>query len=43
MDNWFTSLSLAEKILKNPVTLTIVGTVRGNKREIPSELLQLHL
>ncbi|XP_032420180.1 piggyBac transposable element-derived protein 4-like [Xiphophorus hellerii] len=34
MDNFFTSVPLAEKLLKN--NLTIVGTLRQNKPDIPS-------
>ena len=33
MDNWFTSSSLADKLLEN--NTTIVGTLRSNKRDIP--------
>ncbi|GBL77143.1 hypothetical protein AVEN_12775-1 [Araneus ventricosus] len=41
MDNWFTLIPLAEKLLMSPMNLTILGTVQKNKREIPPELLQL--
>lgn len=38
MDNWFTSIPLAHKMLAD-YNLTIVGSVRKNKREIPPSLL----
>ncbi|CAK1589639.1 unnamed protein product [Parnassius mnemosyne] len=45
MDNWFTSVPLAEDLLTNH-NLTVVGTLRKNKPEIPSEFkrkgLQVH-
>lgn len=37
-DNWFTSIPLAKSLLLEPYKLTIVGTLRANKREIPEEL-----
>lgn len=37
VDNWFTSVKLADDLLKQK--LTLVGTIRTNKREIPPELL----
>ncbi|GBO16763.1 hypothetical protein AVEN_35239-1 [Araneus ventricosus] len=40
MENWFTSIPLAEKLLTSPMNFTILGTVRKNKRAIPPELLQ---
>ncbi|CAK1583583.1 unnamed protein product [Parnassius mnemosyne] len=38
MDNWFTSVPLAKQLLRQPYKLTIVWTLRSNKREIPDEL-----
>lgn len=37
MDNWFTSIDLAQDLLKE--NLTIVGTIRRNKRELPKEFV----
>lgn len=36
-DNWFSSVELVDKLLEH--NLTYVGTMRKNKREIPSEFL----
>lgn len=36
-DNWYTSILLANDLLKEKITL--VGTLRKNKREIPNEFL----
>lgn len=36
-DNWFSSIELADHLLKNK--LTYVGTLKKNKREIPAEFL----
>lgn len=41
MDNWFTSVNLADQLLKAPYNLTIIGTLRHNKREVPPELTNL--
>ncbi|XP_005947474.1 piggyBac transposable element-derived protein 4 [Haplochromis burtoni] len=38
-DNFFTSFSLAEELLRRKVAL--VGTIRGNKPELPPQLVQL--
>lgn len=37
-DNWFTSVPLAIDLFKN-YKLTLVGTIRKNKRELPIELI----
>ena len=37
-DNWFTSVTLAEEILKEH-KITIVGSIRKNKRKIPPEFI----
>ncbi|KAF5276317.1 hypothetical protein FQR65_LT16418 [Abscondita terminalis] len=37
MDNWFTSINLVQDLLKD--NLTVVGTVRKNKRELPPEFI----
>jgi len=39
MDNWFTSLLTSSELLQSPYKLTVVGTMRTNKGEIPPELL----
>ncbi|GBP28514.1 hypothetical protein EVAR_22977_1 [Eumeta japonica] len=38
MDNWFTSVPLAKQLLMQPYKLTLVGTLRANKKEIPEEM-----
>lgn len=38
VDNWFTSKDLADSLLKNH-KLTLVGTLRKNKRQLPSEFI----
>lgn len=40
MDNWFTSIPLAEKLLQNPYKLTVIGTLKKNKTEIPSQFIE---
>lgn len=41
-DNWFTSVPLAEQLLETH-NLTLVGTIRKNKSEIPNEFKQMGL
>ena len=41
MDNWFTTIPAAKKLLKAPYSLSIVGTLKKNKREIPTEMLNV--
>lgn len=38
MDNWFTSLPLCQSLLEKK--LTVVGTIKKNKREIPKEFVE---
>ena len=38
MDNWFTSFPLARELLLN--NLTVIGTIKHNKREIPKDMLE---
>lgn len=37
-DNWFTSIPLLQKMKRNEFKLSITGTIRKNKREIPAEM-----
>ncbi|XP_071051094.1 piggyBac transposable element-derived protein 4-like [Onthophagus taurus] len=39
VDNWFNSVPLATSLLEDPYKLTIVGTLKKNKREIPPEMV----
>nr|CAH7723265.1 unnamed protein product [Callosobruchus chinensis] len=39
VDRWFTSLDLAEDLLKQKVT--VIGTIKANKRELPPELVNV--
>ncbi|GBP15968.1 PiggyBac transposable element-derived protein 4 [Eumeta japonica] len=36
-DSWFMSVPLAEQLLAEPYKLTFLGTIKANKKEIPSE------
>jgi hypothetical protein len=40
MDNWFTSLGVADELLLASYNLTLVGTLRKNKAEIPPDMLE---
>nr|CAH7732023.1 unnamed protein product [Callosobruchus chinensis] len=40
MDNWFTSFSVIEDLFTD-YRLTVVGTVKKNKRELPTELTEI--
>lgn len=39
LDNWFTSVPLVEKLAKD-YKLTVIGTIRKNKKELPLEFSQ---
>lgn len=38
-DNWYTSIPLITKMLKDPYKIKITGTIRKNKPEIPSDFI----
>jgi len=40
MDNWFTSVPLTQKLLAD-YKLTVIGTIKRNKREFPNEFIDL--
>ena len=37
-DNWFTSVPLVQRMMKEPYNLKITGTIRKNKTQIPAEM-----
>lgn len=37
-DNWYTTIPLLKRMLTDPYQLTITGTIKKNKREIPPQL-----
>lgn len=37
-DNWFTSIPLVERMLNAPFDMTITGTLKKNKKEVPLDL-----
>lgn len=38
-DNWYTSIPLLQRMLKDPFNLKITGTLRKNKRELPADFI----
>lgn len=38
-DSWFTSIPLTKSLLPQPYNLTLVGSIRSDKREIPEQLM----
>lgn len=39
MDNWFTRIPLAEKLLQNHYKMTVIGTLMKNEAEIASQFI----
>lgn len=39
LDNWFTSINLVSKLLKEKIT--VIGTIKKNKRELPAEFTDI--
>nr|CAI5845220.1 unnamed protein product [Callosobruchus analis] len=40
MDNWFTSVPLVDRFAEKPFNLSIVGTIRKNKPQLPSQITE---
>ncbi|XP_018405288.1 PREDICTED: uncharacterized protein LOC108781722, partial [Cyphomyrmex costatus] len=38
-DNWFTTISLVQRMLQPEFDMTVTGTLRKNKREIPKQMI----